>query len=285
MRKLNIIILFVLVLSVNALAQLNLPRESARQEITQTVGDVKIAVIYHRPNVKDREIFGKIVPYNEVWRTGANDNTTFETSGDLKINSKILPKGKYGLHTIPGKDEWTIIFNRVNNEWGSFKYDEKQDALRVSVKPEKEEFLETMTIDFENVKSTSAEIVIGWDKIRVPLTVDVGDVVGRTLVNIRAELAAAKADDFRTPAQAAGWVLNSKLTANYEEAIKWADSSIKIRETFGNLNTKARLLGGLNKKAEAIVVAEKAVQLGKTATPPADTTDLEKMIAEWKSGK
>ena len=283
MKKLNLIALFVLILSINAIAQLNFPRDSPRQEITQTIGDTKIAVVYHRPDVKERDIWGALVPYGEVWRTGANENTTFETSGDVKINGQPLPKGKYGLHTIPGKDEWTIIFNKVNNEWGSFKYDQKQDALRVTVKPDKEEFLETMTIDFEKVKATTAQVVIEWEKVKVPFTVDVGDVVGRTLADIRTQLATAKADDYRMPAQAAGWVLNSKMTANFEEALTWIDASIKARETFGNLNTKARLLAALNHKSEAAKVGEKAIKVGKTETPAADTADLEKMVAEWKT--
>lgn len=285
MKKLNLIAFFVLVLSISSFAQLNLPRESARQEIAQTVGDTKISVVYHRPNVNNRKIWDGLQKYGEVWRTGANENTTFETTNDVKINGQLLPKGKYGLHTIPNKDEWTIIFNKVNNEWGSFKYDQKQDALRVSVKPLVGNLQETMSINFENVKANKSDVVIVWEKVRVPFTVDVGDVNSRILTDIRTQMGSLKADDFRTPAQAAGWVLNSKMTANYEEALKWIDTSIKTRETFGNLNIKARLLGGLNRKAEAITAAEKAVQVGKAATPAADTSDLEKMVAEWKSSK
>ncbi len=285
MKKLNTIAFFVLILSISAVAQLNLPRESQRQEIAQTVGDTKISVVYHRPNVKDRKVWDGLQKYGEVWRTGANENTTFEVTNDVKINGQTLPKGKYGLHTIPGKDEWTIIFNKVNNEWGSFKYDQKQDALRVNVKPLKIDLQETMAFTFENVKANTSDVVISWEKVKAPFTVDVGDVAGRTLADVRTQMTNAKADDFRTPAQAAGWVLNSKMTANYEEALKWADASIKVRETFGNLNIKARLLGGLNRKAEAITTAEKAIQVGKAATPAADTSDLEKTVAEWKSSK
>lgn len=285
MKKINLIAFLILTFSVGAFAQISFPRESQRQEVIQLVGDTRVALVYSRPNVKEREIWGKIVPYGEVWRTGANENTTFETSGDLKIAGQILPKGKYGLHTIPGKDEWTVIFNKVNNEWGSYKYDQKQDALRILVKADKGDNLETMRITFENVKINSAEVVIAWEKIRVPFMIDAGDVVGRTLADIRNQLANVKPDDFRTPAQAAGWVLSSKMTANYEEALKWIDVSIKAKENFGNMNTKARLLAGLNRKDEAIAVGERAVQLGKAATPAADTAELEKMIAEWKTAK
>ncbi len=266
-------------------AQLKIPRESQMQSVTQTVGDTNITVVYYRPNAKNREVFGELEKYGAVWRTGANDNTTFETTNDLKIGGMTLPKGKYGLHTIPNKDEWTVIFNKVNNEWGSFKYDQKQDALRVTVKPVKTDLVETMAINFENVKMNSADVVIAWERVKVPFTVDVGDVAGRTLADVRAQLANVKADDFRTPAQAAGWVLNSKMAANYEEALRWIDASIKTREGFGNLNTKARLLGALNRKDEAIATAEKAIALGKAATPAANTADLEKMVGEWKASK
>ncbi|MCY7377083.1 MAG: DUF2911 domain-containing protein [Pyrinomonadaceae bacterium] len=285
MKKINLIALLILIFSLNAVAQISFPRESQRQEIIQTVGDTKIAVVYHRPNVKDRKVWDGLEKYGAVWRTGANENTTFETSNDIKINGQTLPKGKYGLHTIPNKDEWTIIFNKVNSEWGSFNYDQKQDALRVMVKPMTANLQETMAINFENVKANTSDVVIAWERVKVPFTIDVGDINGRVLTDIRTQMGSVKADDFRTPAQAAGWVLNSKMTANYEEALKWVDASIKTRETFGNLNIKARLLGGLNRQAEAIATAEKAIQVGKAATPAANTTDLEKMVAEWKTSK
>ena len=266
-------------------AQLNLPRDSQRQSIAQTVGDTTVTIVYHRPNTKGREVWGKLVPYTEVWRTGANENTTFEVTNDVKINGLPLPAGKYGLHTIPNKDEWTIIFNKVNNEWGSYKYDVKQDQLRVTVKPLKAEMQETMSLGLENIQANTADVVIAWEKVKVPFTVDVGDVTGRTLADVRKQMASAKADDFRTSAQAAGWVLNSKMTANYEEALKWIDASIKVRETVGNVYTKARILAALNRKDEAITTVEKAIALGKAATPPVDTTDLEKMRNEWKNSK
>lgn len=269
----------------SASGQLKLPRESQMQSVTQTVGDTTVAVVYHRPNVKERKVFGELEKYGAVWRTGANENTTFEVSNDVKINGQLLPKGKYGLHTIPNKDEWTIIFNRVNNEWGSYKYDQKQDALRVNVKAKDADLQETLSINFENVKLNAADVVIAWEKVRVPFTLDVGDVVGRTLTDVRQQLANAKSDDFKMPATAANWVLSSKLAANYEEAVKWIDASIKANENMDNLAIKARLLNALNRKSEAISTAEKAISMGKTAAPVRDTTNLEKMVGEWKAGK
>ncbi len=270
---------------VNALAQLSLPRDSQRAEVAQVVGDTRVSLVYHRPNTKAREVWGKLVPYGEVWRTGANENTTFEVSRDVKINGQILPAGKYGLHTIPNKDEWTIIFNKANDQWGSFTYDQKKDALRVTAKPVKAEFQETMSLDFENIKATTAEMAVRWENLRVPLTIDVGNVNARTLADIRKQISNLKADDFRTPSQAAGWVYSQKMTANYAEAIGWTDSSLKVKETPNALGLKAYLLADSGKKTEAIAAAERAIQLAKAMTPAGNTVELEKRLAEWKSGK
>ena len=279
--KVSIILMLVLVGVSNLFAQTVLPRASQRQSVSQTVGDTTVSIVYHRPNIKAREVWGGIVPYGEVWRTGANENTTFEISNDVKINGQLLPKGKYGLHTIPTKDSWTIIFNKVNNEWGSFNYDAKQDALRVTVKPTTGEFKETMTIDFDNVADTTTNIVIAWEKLRVPFTLDVGDLNGRILTNFRRGMV-------NDPVQAANYVLNSKITANYEEALGWLNNSIKISETYANLNTKARLLAEMGRKDEAITTGEKAIQVGKAATQPvnpANIANLENLVKEWKTKK
>ena len=279
--KISIILMLVLFGVSNLFAQTTLPRSSQRQTVSQTVGDTTVSIVYHRPNAKARTVWGGLVPFGEVWRTGANENTTFEISNDVKINGQVLPKGKYGLHTIPTKDEWTIIFNKVNNEWGSFNYNVKEDALRVTVKPIAGDFKETMTIDFDNVADTTTQIVIAWEKLRVPFTLDVGDLNKRILTNFRREIVS-------DPIQAANFVLSSKMTANYEEALGWLNNSIKINENYSNLNTKARLLAEMGRKDEAITTGEKAIQVGKAATPPANpanVANLENLIKEWKSKK
>lgn len=278
-------VVFTFLFAASAFGQLNLPRESQRQTLTQTVGDASVSIVYHRPNVKARKVWGALVPFGQVWRAGANEATVFEISRDATINGKPLPAGKYSFHAIPNNNEWTIIFNKTWEQWGSFNYDEKQDALRVAAKPEKADFQETLSFDIEDVKLNSARVIIGWEKLKIPFTVDFGDVTGRVLANIREKMKNLKADDFRTPAQAANWVLTMKMAGYYSEALGWIETSIKTRETFGNLNTKARLLAESGKKQEAIAVAEKAIQIGKAATPAANTADLEKLVAEWKSGK
>ena len=230
------------------------------------------------------------MPYGEVWRTGANDNTTFEVSENVKINGQDLPAGKYGLHSIPNKDGWIIIFNKVNNEWGSFKYDAKQDALRVAAKPEAAPMMrETMIIDFETVTKNSANVVIAWENLRVPFTVDAGDVNGRVMAKIRAGLTDETAKTYRQSLlTGANFVLGEKMAANYPEALMWTDKALKMQEGFGALRLKAMLLAASGKTAEAIPVAEKALTLGKAATPPANTEtmkELETDVAKWKAGR
>lgn len=279
MKKLLLLTIFVLAMSLSSFAQLAPPPESARQEVSQMVGDTKISIAYHRPNVKGRKIWGGLVPYGEVWRTGANNATVFEITNDVTVNGQKLAKGKYSLHTIPGETEWTIIFNKNAEQWGSFRYEMKDDVLRVTAKPATAEFHETMSLEIENVVKNVAEVHIRWDKIAVPFTVDVGDVSGRLLTDVRRRMVSE-------PVQMANYVLNQKMTANYAEALGWLDGSIKIRETFGNLQTKARILAEMGNYKEAITVGEKAVQVGKAATStPANTVDFEKVLTEWKTKK
>jgi len=154
------ITLMLATLAVPAFAQLKTPRPSLHSALTQTVGLTDVTITYSRPGVKGRKIWGGLVPYGQVWRTGANEATTISFSDDVTINGKDLPKGSYSLHTIPGADEWTLIFNKVADQWGSYSYDEKQDALRVTAKPrpslEKHEWL---TFDAPELSADQATFV------------------------------------------------------------------------------------------------------------------------------
>jgi hypothetical protein len=288
------------VLNVGVFAQLTLPRDSQRQEIAQTVGDARVSIVYHRPNVKGRAILGCetkdvvpvannlypcLVPYGQVWRTGANENTTIEFSRDVTINGQPLPAGKYGFHAIPGKTEWILIFSKDNDKWGSFSYDQKNDALRVTVRPEKGEMQETLSYDFQNITPSSGKIAIRWEKIVVPFTFDIGDIYGRNLTSIREAIKNRKADDFRPLNQGAGYIFTFRLKDSYPEALGWLDESIRAGENFGNLQMKARILAEMGKTAEAITVGEKAVQIGKAAKTPANSAELEKLLTAWKAKK
>ncbi|HEY0659575.1 MAG TPA: DUF2911 domain-containing protein [Pyrinomonadaceae bacterium] len=279
MNKLFLLVILVFVFSIGTFAQAPvLPRESQRAAISQLIGDTTVSIVYHRPNTKGRKIWGELVPFGQVWRTGANEATIFEVSNDVTINGQLLPKGKYSLHTIPNESEWTLIFNKTWNQWGSFEYDAKQDALRVTAKPLPGEMRDTMSVDFGDMKPNSTQIVIAWEKLRVPFTVDVGDFNKRVVNDFRSKIVG-------DPVQAANYILNTKITTSYEEALGWLNNSIAMRETFGNLSTKARLLNEMGKTNEAVLTAEKAIQIGKAATPAANTTNLENLLKEWRAKK
>src|ERR1700756_1106585 len=153
--------------------ELNIPRASQRGTVTQRLGLTHITITYHRPEVGGREIWGKTVPFGKVWRSGANENTTITFSDDVTVEGKPLAAGTYGLHTIPDKDQWTIIFSKNSTSWGSFSYDEKEDALRVTVKPHAAESFEMLTYVFDDVKPDSAAATLRWEKLAVPFRVSV----------------------------------------------------------------------------------------------------------------
>lgn len=260
--------------------QLELPRPSPKATVMQRVGLTDIVISYARPSVKGRKIFGGLEPYGKVWRTGANEATTISFSDPVTINNQPLPAGRYSLHTIPGQDEWTIIFNRTADQWGSYSYDEKQDALRVRVRPETAPMQEVLTFSFPALTDNSAVVAMHWDTVRVPFTVGV-EVNERTLREAREKIASAKADDWRTPFQAAGFAFERNLAA--DEAMTWVDKSIAARETYGNLALKARMMAKRGDKAQARQLAERAIAVGKAAKPnPADTSAMEKFLAEMK---
>jgi hypothetical protein len=284
------------------------PRPSQKASVMQTIGVTDVTITYSRPGVKGRRIWGDptpeqtakgeatldnqnirpkdapIVPWGHAWRTGANEATQFVVTDEVLINGQKLPAGSYSLHTIPTKDEWTIIFNSVANQWGSFDYDAAKDTLRVKVKPEwvndNKEWLEYW---IEPVTENTAQVNIRWEKVRVPFTVEVKDVKAVALAKARAYVAAAKPDDWRTPYQASSYALSIPDKADLAEATSWLEQSIKIKETYQNLGAKARMLAGQGKTQEAIAVGEKALALAKAAK--ANTVALEKDLAEWKAKK
>src|SRR5260370_21091792 len=154
--------------------ELNIPRVSQRGTVSQRIGLTDLTITYHRPEVGGREIWGKIVPYGKGWRSGANENTTIAFSDDVSLEGKPLAAGTIELHTIPDKDQWTIIFSKNSTSWGSFSYDEKEDALRVTAKPQAADFREALTYTFEEVKPDSAAAPLPSDNLSVPshLSVD-----------------------------------------------------------------------------------------------------------------
>jgi hypothetical protein len=164
---------------------LNLPTLSQRAVVIQRIGLTDITILYHEPLVGGREIWGKTVPYGKVWRAGANENTTITFADDVSVEGKPLAAGTYGLHVIPNADHWTIIFSKNSTSWGSFSYDEKEDALRVDVAPHPAEFREALTYTFDDIKPESAAATLRWEKLAVPfeISVDVKAITERSIRN------------------------------------------------------------------------------------------------------
>lgn len=302
-------VLCVLCFAAAAFAQLPTPRPSQKASVMQRIGVTDVTITYSRPGVKGRKIWGDplpgqtdvkgeatlddqnarpkdavIVPWGHVWRTGANEATTFVVTDDVLINGQKLPAGSYSLHTIPNKDEWTIVFNGTANQWGSFNYDPAKDTLRVKAKPQ---WLETsqewLSYSFDPVTTDSAQVNIRWEKINVPFTVKVPDVAAITMAKLKSAVAEAKPDDWRTPMQAGVYLLNNDSTGDDEQGLAWLDQSIKVKETFQNLANKANALYKRGKKEEALALADQAIQRGKA--DKVDTTSFEKRVADMKAGK
>ncbi|HEV7572822.1 MAG TPA: DUF2911 domain-containing protein [Thermoanaerobaculia bacterium] len=281
MRKLIAICIFV-ISALPLAAQtpppaLKLPRVSQHMVATQTVGLTDITVDYSRPAVKGRAIWGALVPYDQVWRTGANEATQISFSTDVTINGQPLPKGTYSLHTIPGKDSWTIIFNKTAKQWGSFNYKQEDDALRVTAKPEKATFHELMSIEFPQVTNDNATMAIRWENIRVPFTVGT-NTTAKVMADATAAVAAAAPTDFQTPLRAAGFAFDA---GNSEQATKWVDQSLKVKQTMSNLYLKARIQAKNGDKAGAIASGESALKLAG----PNDKElagEIQGSINDWK---
>jgi hypothetical protein len=273
-------VLLLCALLLSSLAAQDLPRLSPGASVSQTVGLTDISVTYSRPGVKERTIWGGLVPYNKMWRTGANEATKITFSDDVKINGQALPAGSYSLFTIPGESGWTVIFNKNTELAGTNGYDEKEDALRIQVKPQAAEFVERMEFVFSDLKDNSTTVALHWEKLMVPFTVEV-DVHSRAVENIQKAMAEAKPDDYLTPFRSANYYFNSDT--DLEQALEWINKSVSIKETYFNTSVQARLYGKLGKYKEAIAAAEKSIQLRKADDSDADTSEMEKMIGEWKS--
>ena len=257
-------------------AQLTLPRPSPKASVTQTVGVTEVSIHYSRPGVKDRKIWGELVPYGQVWRTGANENTTITFSTPVKVEGKELPAGTYGVQTIPTENEWTLILSKDAELWGAFNYKPENDALRATIKPEPAEFRERMGFDFEDVTDTSAKVVLHWEKLRVPFTIET-DTTKLATDSVK--------NTFRPQSfvQAANYCIQSNSCL--DEASRWLDASIALEPGFGNQRAKAQLLAKRNDFKGAVTWGEKALAAAKAATqpPPAQqVSDLETSLADWK---
>ena len=321
MKRISLIGFSLLMLSLTAsmafaqqTPKVRLPQASPSATVSQTIGITDLSITYHRPSVRGRTLWGDIssekvaallkansvtptaegegtvdgapgggkdfpmAPNGHVWRAGANEATKLTVSDDVLVNGEKLAAGAYSIHMIPGKDQFTVIFSKNADQWGSFRYDAKEDALRVKAKPVwQKDSQEQLSYEIPLMTPNSAQVILRWEKIAVPFTIEVPNQDALVRSKIDAAIAANPNDPQIPLAVANAYFNDDKL----EEAMVWVDKSIKIKETFANLRTKANLLLNMGKKQEAFAVAEQAVARGKAEG--ADTSRFEKAIADLKA--
>lgn len=240
------------------------PDVSPEASVSQTVGFTEITVDYHRPSARERQIWGGVVPYGQVWRAGANENTTITFSTPVNVQGRDLEAGTYGLHAIPTESDWTFIFSNNNWSWGSFFYDEAEDALRIQVTPRQASFLETLQYSFPTVTENATELVLHWGALQLGIPVEV-DVDAQVLNRYRRELENLAGFNPTAFAQAATYALQRNIA--HEEAMGWIDRAIRQQPTFANQGIKAALLiqAGQTAEGDALIA---------TALPQATEADV-----------
>jgi len=251
----------IAIFSVASLAQslvLDIPDQSQGAQITQRIGITDVTIKYHRPLVKDRKVWGGLVPYGQVWRAGANINTTIAFSDPVTIEGQQLAAGTYGLHMIPNADEWTVIFSNNSTSWGSFTYNQSEDALRVNVKPRAAEMHNALTYDFDELQPDSAVVLLEWEKVAVPFKVGV-DVHSVVQASLKKQLRNLSQYTWMSWDDAANYLLAEKV--GYDDALKYSNESIKNEDRYDNEITKANVLKALNRKDDADVATKRALEL------------------------
>lgn len=272
----------LLLISLTAEAQVKTPQASPKSEITQTVGLTEVSIDYSRPSAKGRIVFGDLVPFGKLWRTGANANTIVTFSEDVKIGGKDLPKGSYGLYTIPKVDSWDVIFYKDINNWGlPAEWNENKVVLRTSVKPENlNRNVETLTVAVNNISNDSGSLEISWEKTIVAVKFDV-PTQKTAIASIESTLSGPSADDYFASAQ---YFYQSNGDLN--KALTWVNSaieksSVKGETPFWYLRQKSLIQSKLGDKKGAIDTAK----LSLAAAEKASNADYVKMnkdsIAEW----
>jgi hypothetical protein len=266
---------FIFILSLNSFGQqLKTPRPSPDATVIQYVGVTEITIDYSSPGVKGRKVWGELVPFGEIWRTGANEATTITFSDAVKVNGNELPAGTYGLHTIPGENEWEFIFSKDTKIDGSSNFNKDNEVLRIKAKPEEHHFMERLTFLFTDVTDNSVSVNLLWDKLKISFNIETNTQ----------ELFLSKAREqlsWSPTFQAAQYCLTNNI--NLEEAYKWIEASCLINEVYWNTRVKAQIQNKLGMKNESVATMEKAIALGsKMEEAPFDYNNMKKMLEDWK---
>lgn len=275
MKVVKLSICVFLLVSISILSQdFRTPRPSLDATVSQFVGVTEITIDYSRPGVKERTIWGELVPFGKIWRTGANEVTSITFSTPVEINGNKLDAGTYGIHTIPGEAEWEFIFSKNTKVDDPMNYDEAKDALRLKLKPETAPFTERMMFTITDMSDNTAKINLIWEKLKISFDVSVST---QELVL----QSARKSADWGMLMSASNYCLQKNV--NMDEGYRWIQASALINENYWNMRVKAQYLAKMNMKKDAISTMEKAIDLGsKMDNPPFDFDTMKKMLEDWK---
>ncbi len=257
-------------------ADLMFPKPSPSAEVEQQVGITEVEISYSRPSVRGRQIWGKLVPYGKMWRTGANKATSIAFDKPVSIAGKEVEPGKYAIFTIPKKDKWTVIINENADQWGKADYDKSKDVHRFKVSPEETHHHEMMTFHFKNVTKDSAGIVLAWKKTRIdfPLTLETDKML---MADMEKAVAKANKGDWETYYECANYLIDEGM--KMDKAEKWLNKSLEAEKNWRNLFSKAELLKKKGKRDKAIETAKKAK---KKAESERYKNYIQESIDEWK---
>lgn len=275
--QLSILLLLITVGFENAFAQLTLPAPSPKASVMQTVGLTDITIDYSSPGVKGRTIWGDLLPYDSLWRAGANAATKITFSKDVTVGGTAVPKGSYSIHMIPSKAEWTIILNKNANA-STADYKKEEDIVRIKVKPETIANRERLTYIVSDFTDESASVDMEWEKVRVSIPVKMA-TNEQALASINNTLNST----WRTYTNAARYMLDTKK--DYEEGLKLIYQSISLSaDQWFSHWIKAQLLAAKQMNKEALASAQKAKELGdKNPAGFFYKTQVEKALVDWKT--
>jgi hypothetical protein len=276
MKLRTALLLCCLFVSPTAFGQLKLPAPSPGGKVMQTAGLTDITVEYSSPAVKGRKIWGGLVPYDQVWRAGANKATNLTFSQPVVIADTPVAAGTYSFFVIPSAKDWTLILNKTSDQWGSGDYKKEADVVRVMVKPQPIAARERLAYLISNFTNDAATIDLEWEKVRVSLPVKL-----KTAEQAQANIKAAQDGAWAPMFQAARYALEIK---DFNGGLTYIDKSLALEERWINVWMKAQLLAGLGKFKEAYPLAEKAQALGQKVKPEDfyQAEDVKKALADWK---
>ncbi|HNU56557.1 MAG TPA: DUF2911 domain-containing protein [Flavobacteriales bacterium] len=259
----------------------DLPQPSPKGEVEQIVGLTKVEVEYSRPSIKGRVIFGDLVPYDKLWRTGANLNTTIEFSAPVKFGDVDVKAGKYSLFTVPGKEVWVVHLNSNTELWGEEDFNAEQNVATIKVKAEAADLTETLTFDFANVVNDGADLELRWEKTKVLIPIH-ADATEQALANIKEAMAKGdmKAGGYGGSAR---FCLDRNVMT--KEALGWAEKSVEMDKKFWHMHTLARAQAANGMTKEAITTANESMAMAQEAKNEAYVKMNRELIESLSKGK